>query len=378
MDSYFVYNGIKYIIKYDNNEVNFFKEKDNIIVELNEEDKKIINSIFKNKNGYEYYSERINTIIQNNDKIIEKDYLLNYFNWIEKIIPQDCRDNFYRNLSSLQIDLNFDYIYSEDRENLSNEDYINSGTYSVKNNTILMSKKSIFELMNISKKNPNPEDFFWREYSLEVLHEMLHMSSSKYDSDTGIALCGFDTYPSDDIRKSNRGLTEGMTDCLAMIGVPDTVDIASEYYFEVCFITQLSNIIDGQVLLKSYFGNLGIKEIENELFKFDDSKFKSFKLFRDIENNFLLRKIKNESTNLVGNIQNSLIDCLEKKITLLESNGLSNEIDKILMAYEMGLVTPERLKLMNKNPDDYVGVTDSIERFNEIKNRYLVKESMIK
>ena len=46
------------------------------------------------------------------------------------------------------------------------------------------------------------------------------MSSGKYDHYTKVSCCGFDKYPAEDERDKNRGLTEGFTEIISMVGVP--------------------------------------------------------------------------------------------------------------------------------------------------------------
>lgn len=94
---------------------------------------------------------------------------------------------------------------------------------------------------------------------------------------------------------------------------------------------------------------------------FDSSK--AYELFRNIQANYYLFSVDGKQ-NLLGNIQDSLLDYLDvvcaldnRKITLLDT-------------YEKVLVTLEVIKGMNKKPDNYEGIDENIRRFKEIKSKY--------
>lgn len=88
------------------------------------------------------------------------------------------------------------------------------------------------ELWKISQLTSNPKDFYFRQYSQTLLHELSHMASSNYDSETKTSLCGFDKFPTDNESEKNRGLTKGYTEILSMAGVPGTIEISLGYYIE--------------------------------------------------------------------------------------------------------------------------------------------------
>ena len=64
------------------------------------------------------------------------------------------------------------------------------------------------------------------------------------------------------------------------------------------------------------------------------------------------------------------LDYLDKKIALLLAENRVNEISRILANYELMMITPEKLKMMQKNPQQFIGIDESINKFNEIKNKY--------
>ena len=195
------------------------------------------------------------------------------------------------------------------------------------------------------------------------------MASSRYDSDTKISLCGFDRFPAENEEDKNRGLTEGFTEIISMAGVPGTIEISSGYYIEACLINQLIQIVGNEVFLKSYFSNLGTQPIQEKMNEVINNPTMSFNLFRNIELNYNIRDI-NEEQNILGNIQSSILDYLDKKIELLLDENRVNEISDILANYELMMITPEKLKIMQKNPQQFIGIDENINKFNEIKNKY--------
>ncbi len=54
----------------------------------------------------------------------------------------------------------------------------------------------------------------------------------------------------------------------------------------------------------------------------------------------------------------------------LAAENREDEIRSVLTNYEKVLITPEKLEKIQKNPQLYVGVDASVERFSEIKSKY--------
>ena len=75
----------------------------------------------------------------------------------------------------------------------------------------------------------------------------------------------------------------------------------------------------------------------------------SYNLFRSIELNYNIGDI-NEVQNILGNIQLSILDYLDKKIELLLSDNIVNEASSVLTNYELMMISSEKLKIMQKNP----------------------------
>lgn len=112
-NNFFTLNGKKYVILFGNLRITILRKENDKLVLLNEEEKKEIISILNNKSGYRYDSEKIMQIINSNNALDNKGYLSNFLQWLENIIPLECRENFYNNIKTLKTDLNLDINFSE-------------------------------------------------------------------------------------------------------------------------------------------------------------------------------------------------------------------------------------------------------------------------
>ena len=112
-NNFFTLNGKKYVILFGNLRITILRKENDKLVLLNEEEKKEIISILNNKSGYRYDSEKIMQIINSNNVLDNKGYLSNFLQWLENIIPLECRENFYNNIKTLKTDLNLDINFSE-------------------------------------------------------------------------------------------------------------------------------------------------------------------------------------------------------------------------------------------------------------------------
>lgn len=380
-NTYFIIDDIKYIIAYDNNQLKIKKMENNLLYELTETEKGEINRLISHKTGYIYYSEKVINIVNNNPNLFlnndqhAKEQLINLLNWLEDYIPIEHRQTFYDNLSTLTLMHNFnlissDYFVSHDSHfSQSNNLDISIGGYNSKTNNIEISPQGLWHLWKVAQTTDNPNEYYFRQYMQTLLHELIHMSSTKFNKEGGIALSGFDKYPSQDIKEQNVGLNEGYTELIAMAGVPGTEDIVSPYFIECALINQLIQIIGIDALQESYFGNKGTELLESELCKLINDKEKAFELFRSIEVNYQLGN-GSEKQNILGNIQLTMLDYLEKKLEILSVQGKDGEINKIIYFFENMIVTPRTLQAMGRDANIYEGVTDSIIKLDEIKGKY--------
>lgn len=380
-NTYFIIEGIKYIITYDNNQLKIKKMENNSLYELNEVENKKINQLISHRTGYIYYSERVINIVNNNSNLFlnnnqyAKEQLINILNWLEDHIPMEHRQIFYNNLSTLTLMHNFDLISSDyfethDSHFSQNKDIdISMGGYNSKSNSIEIRPQGLWHLWKVAQVTDNPNEYYFRQYMQTLLHELIHMSSTKFDKENNIALSGFDRYPSQDISEQNVGLNEGYTELIAMAGVPGTEDIVSPYFIECVLINQLIQVIGIDALQESYFGNKGTKLLESELCKLINDKEKAFELFRNIEVNYQLGNTSGKQ-NILGNIQLTMLDYLEKKLEILSVQGKDDEINEIIYIFENMIVTPRTLQAMGRDANNYERVTDSIIKLDEIKGKY--------
>ncbi len=367
-NNFFTYKGIEYVLVFENQRLKFLKKENESSKELNSSEASELIDFLNNKNGYQYDSIKLTEIIRENKELNNKEYLINFLEWLENIIPIDNRENFYNNLKTLKSNLNLDIDFSKMSEETSNF-YQRGGNYNTRENSIIMDENSMVRIWNIAKLTNNPQEFFWKTYSQSLLHELAHMASSNYNQETKVSLCGFDTFPAKDESEKNRGLTEGFTEIIAMAGVPDNFEISSGYYIEASLINQLIQIIGLDVFLKSYFSNLGTKLLEQELCKLIDNQVLAFQLFRCIEVNYQIKDIHGKQS-ILGNIQLLLLDYLEKKCEKLLENADYKSINSILPIYEQMLITPEKLQIMKKNASDYKGIEESLEKFKRIQEQF--------
>ena len=189
---YFIIHGIKFIFIYDNGKRKILKEENGQLLPLSPEEQEVIDKIFTYDNGYIYYmSKRLDKIILDNDKLDADLHVYKLLGWLEKLIPEDCRENFYRNLSTLQIHQNLDAINDEQVDEYRGGE----ASYDFRTNTITVYRNYISWLWKLAQELAqeinNPQDFFEKEYYVVLLHEMTHMASTKYDPETEICHCGF-------------------------------------------------------------------------------------------------------------------------------------------------------------------------------------------
>ena len=119
----------------------------------------------------------------------------------------------------------------------------------------------------------------------------------------------------------------------------------------------------------SYFSNKGTKDIENKLSELIEDKSLANGLFRRIEDNYQVRYLDTKQTFL-GNIQTTLITYFkEKMVKTLEDKQMSDdEIENEFSKFEQMLVTPQKLEIMRKNPENYVGLNESLDLFYNMKD----------
>lgn len=360
----------KIVILREDDTRKFYKEKDGKLFRLTKEETEKIEKIFNLINNEDYYSQMIMQLIEENNKIENKEYVIDFLNYLEMLIPGKSINNFYNNIKTLTVKLNLDSDFKNIK--LDDPERVKLGGYNVKNNTLTLSPEALNLFWKVSQNNSDPKSFFCNHLNCTLLHEFAHMASSKYDEYSGISHCGFDMYPVASLDDSNRGLTEGMTEVIAMCGVPSTVEMASRYYIETRFINQLIQIIGKEVMVESYFENLGTEKLEQGLNSIILDPKKSKELFRRIDDNFYLKDFPGKQ-NLLANIQDDLIEYFRQKlINNIKNNKVNKDnIDKVMLNFEAMLITPSDLEIMQKNPTNYIGLEETVNKFYNIKNEIM-------
>ncbi len=314
-------------------------------------------------NNSKTYLNSINLLSNKNLKY--KEYLIPYINWIESIIPENVIKNLYRNIEKLEFEFGIEYVSLRKDENLP------SGRYYVNENKILIYKHTIEKITGKPYESLSPSELNSQELNEKILHELLHMASSEYDEENNVKKTGFDNLNNENER--NIGLTEGFTELLAFAG-SSYMNLSSGYLKEVFFAKQLSLVTSFETMKQSYFGNYETKLLEKELNSIIPNELMAKELFRNIENNYNLeQKVKTKEQTFVGNIQATLIKYFEQKmILLINNNSITKEqLVNFLSQYEVSLIKPEIIRVQLGNPENYIGLNESIEYFRRVKENLL-------
>lgn len=144
MNNYFVYDGEKYVVKYKDKTINIYKYNNGKIELISVEEAEKINLLLNCEYNYIYDSIMLNNLVNDNSEIEYKEYIMNFVNWLESIIPEDCRDNFYRNIATVKTTLNIDIDLSKNETIISG--YSNSGGYNTRSNSLTMSESALSAL----------------------------------------------------------------------------------------------------------------------------------------------------------------------------------------------------------------------------------------
>lgn len=369
---YFIIHGIKFIFIYDNGKRKILKEENGQLLPLSPEEQEVIDKIFTYDNGYIYYmSKKLGQIILENNNLDADLHIYRLLEWLEQIIPEDSRENFYRNLSTLQIHQNLDAMNDEQVDEFKGGTTAN---YNAQTNTITVNRNYISSLWKVAQTTNNPQAYFEKVYYETLLHEMTHMASTKYDPETEICYSGFDTFPGIGFNDRNVGLTEGMTEIVAMSGIPDTNESKSGYYIEESLVNQIILTIGNEEVIRSYFSAAGVDGIKHKLSEFGLSDMGASYLLNLIECNYMIRQETSDYlTDSLSVIQSTLLNCFEVKCNR-EINSPSfdrKNLEALFNRYESMLVNPSVLQQNGLNPNHYAGLEKNIEKFYSLRNKYL-------
>jgi len=312
----------------------------------------------------------IEQIISSNNELTNKQMIFPLLRWIDNLIPNNYKNNFYTNLKSLKIEYNLDGIDNTEFKDSDVSEHKQAGGYDPVNNEIVMDKKSLRIVKEISASVANPREFFNTEYMHTLLHELCHMASSRYDASTGTVYVGFDKYP----YGRYRGLTEGMTELLAHTGYPSLTPLVSNYYMELCFADQLVQIVGKDTMLEAYFEADGIEKVKQKLLDIGVEPERVMGMLSNIESNYMARYNTNNQS-FAGNAQSILLDCFDAKCADMLKNGelTSDNVNALFEMYKGDLVTNERILAQGKDPSTFRGINESLTKFESIKQKYIEK-----
>lgn len=358
LQNYIILDIGKVVVEIEKDGKRFYKEVDDKLYELNEEELKKVEGIFENKNGYIWNSEELKILLNRNQELTQKEKIYPLLEILEeKIIPENCKSNFYRNIQTLRIE-----VPCKKKTSVS-DSY--GAEYNSTENKIKIFEDMLEHFYKEASKRSNPEECFEDMFNNTLLHELVHMASSYYDEKTGILLIGFDKFPANSEEDKNHGLTEGWTQAIANVGVDS---INGSYYIESLLSLQLSDIVGVDIMMESFFKNKGVKLIKQKLNEIMEQKELSEALLNFIECNHYVER-QNIAQTFLGNAQNIMVlyletklinDYLNKKITL-------DEINEQILWFESHLVTPEKLILAQKKPQKYINLQKSVDEFYKFK-----------
>ena len=191
-------------------------------------------------------------IINKNAELKKHPSIISILKKIEYLIPLNVRDNFYRNLRTLKVELSSnkgeDYAYYEFKEN---ELYICTDV----DGYLLGDWEK-----DIKDKTKN------KIIESTLCHEFMHMASTKYYSDSNLINSGFSSIIGDD-KVLNNYLNEGFTEMFAEILYPESF-LYSGYKDTTCIANIITSIVGLDKIKELYFSNSLAISLENYLKSF--------------------------------------------------------------------------------------------------------------
>lgn len=300
----------------------------------------------------------IENILKENKKIKLNEQFMAYLKVLEKFIPQQHINNFYQNLKTVQI-----------KYNQNNMPTNANGYYDIVNNTIFLQSEQV--ITTLQKYNIEQKKII-NSLNQLLLHEFVHLASSKYNKETKELYTGYEIKG----QQTNEGLNEGMSEFISLSIVRPKINMNTDYKIETDIIRQLYCIIGQNPLLESFFSNTGTDTLELELNKINSDKKKSNDLLRLVESNYIIRNSEYESDNLF-NIQNILLEYFNKKLNLLQKENKQNEINELIYSYETSLITPDRINQLTNLSQKYLYLEKNKQIFNEIVQKYETRQISI-
>jgi len=323
--TYFIINNIRYLFKYNKYRLEIYKLVNDEECELSSKEKAYFASILANSNSYILKSSTLDNIISNNDSISNNDLIPELLEIIENFIPEDCRENFYRNLKTLKI-------------NEVSQEELGDTCYNAKENTININSNQDIEV----KKRI-------------LIHELIHMASTNYDKEKGVIHTGFHSIDLNNIKEDYGylGISEGLTESIAY-HLTGSKSLDTGYFIEANLVKQLMCIVGEDICLKAFFTN-NFNLIKDKMLELIHNNDKLDYTLNIMESIHLLKNDVDETDSLCF-VQLKLLDFFNEKCRRLSVEAIADSdkeafLKQLLDTYESSLLTPSKMGIIG---DKYV------------------------
>lgn len=200
---------------------------------------------------------------------------------IETIIPEDSRENFYKNLKTLRLDV------SDTTEVAQNV----AGLYSGRTNKICINKNLLDKLS--ANNQLQGVDELEDVILMTIYHELLHMASTTRDEETNYYASGFQHMERNEdgdflYSEEFQGMTEGFTEKLTILAFgKKNFESDSEYERQMNLVEHISQLTGLESMKRAYFNNRnGMSPVDNELEKVDGNT-SHIELYQAIEQDYM-------------------------------------------------------------------------------------------
>lgn len=283
---------------------------------------------------------------------------------IEVDIPEDCRENFYKNLKTLRLNLS---ATTKQQGNIV-------GIYNVKTNKICVNENIINDI-NFSNNVQYVENL--KDTILRVVyHELSHMASATRDEKTNYYATGFQHIEKTEdgeflYSEEFSGMSEGFTEFLTNQAFGKrTYESLSTYGRQINFVEHLTELTDLETMKKAYYDNRnGMSPIEKKLEEIDDRN-SHMDLYQDIEQDYRSTNNQNENEEydeyLLFDIEKRLLHLSSEKAKKLLENNPNMTNDEIVDFWKRTARTmnfPEKLELMEEEAAQHKGIEHLRELF---------------
>ena len=328
-------------------------------------------------------NKKINDILKDNQELFlsieENDILKNEITGmllnIESIIPEECRQNLYNNLSTLKFNLSKNEI----------GDSALAG-YDPKENIVYINPDYFNILKDISGIDENDERI--RAFLETIYHELLHMASTTREEKSNYYCSGYVDKTENEkgeleYEREYESLTEAFTEFLTNLTFKKRA--YSSYGEFVNILGNISNLVGLDEMKRAYFNNRnGMKIINKKLDALDKNSNHQI-LFDMIDSSYYSYIGSEYATNepsLLFGIESKLLDMSNNKLEKerAEKSYSKDDIIKYWNRVREYINFPEVLEERGKDLSKYDGIEKIREVYLKFKNSSLenVKSSFKK